>query len=86
MEDADFFARVMRRYGARYLDRPALRYRIGYPSLMHAPTPPASQIGLQREGRRRMREKYREEFGTCEFVALALFTRTLGLPRRLFEG
>ena len=37
MEDADFHVRVMRRYGAHVLDRVTLHYRIGFPSLMHAP-------------------------------------------------
>ena len=81
MEDADFHMRVMRRYGARFLDRVALHYRIGFPSLMHAPDPAVSQIELQREGRRRMQAKYRREHGWFEFWALALFTRTMRIVR-----
>jgi glycosyltransferase involved in cell wall biosynthesis len=77
MEDADFYARVMRRYGACFLDRPALRYRIGFPSLMHAPDPPPSQLQLQREGRRRTQAKFRREYGTFEFYALALSTKAI---------
>jgi glycosyltransferase involved in cell wall biosynthesis len=81
MEDADFHARVMRKYGACFLDRLALKYRIGFPSLMHAPNPPPAQLLMQREGRRRMRVKYRQEYGSLEFYALALFTRTIRMAR-----
>jgi glycosyltransferase involved in cell wall biosynthesis len=77
MEDADFNARVMRKYGAWFVDRAALHYRIGYPSLMHSPNPPRAQIELQRDGRRRMRAKYRLEHGALDFYALALFTRAM---------
>src|ERR1051326_7104411 len=76
MEDADFYARVMRECGARFLDRVALRYRIGSPSLMHAPVPPPAQLREQQDGRRRMQSKYREEHGALEFYALALVART----------
>jgi glycosyltransferase involved in cell wall biosynthesis len=81
MEDADFYVRVIRRYGACFLDRPALKYRIGYPSLMHATDPPPSQLRLQREGRQRMQAKYRREYGTFEFYALALSTKVLRMAR-----
>jgi len=81
MEDADFYVRVMRRYGACFLDRPALKYRIGFPSLMHATAAPPAQLRLQREGRQRMRAKYHREYGTFEFYALALFTRLFRLAR-----
>jgi glycosyltransferase involved in cell wall biosynthesis len=82
MEDADFNARVMRKYGACFLDRIALRYRIGFPSLMHAPDPPPTQLQAEREGRRRMRSKYRQDHGAFEFYALALFVRALRIARR----
>jgi GT2 family glycosyltransferase len=77
MEDADFNARVMRKYGACFVDRAALQYRIGYPSLMHSPNPPPAQLELQREGRRRMRAKYHREHGAVDFYTLALFTRAI---------
>lgn len=79
MEDADFNARVMRKYGACFVDRTALHYRIGYPSLMHSPNPPPAQLAMQREGRRRMRAKYRQEHGGLDFYTLALFTRAMRL-------
>ncbi len=77
MEDADFYARVMRQCGAYFLDQVALRYRIGSPSLMHSPSPEPSQVQQQRQGRRRMQAKYLKERGAIEFYALALFTRAV---------
>ena len=77
LEDADFFARVMRECGAYYLDKVTLRYRIGSPSLMHSPNPPPSQQKAQRKGRRRMQWKYLRQRGVLEFCALALFARTV---------
>lgn len=77
MEDADFYARVIRQCGAYYLDEIALRYRIGSPSLMHSPSPDPSQLAQQRDGRRRMQSKYRQQRGALEFYGLALFTRTV---------
>lgn len=83
MEDADFFARAMRKCGVRFLDRITLHYRIGSPSLMHDPSPAATQVLEQREGRRRMQCKYRKEHGALEFYSLALFNRLLfGLKTR----
>lgn len=81
MEDADFHVRVIRKYGACFLDRPALSYRIGSPSLMHAARPTAEQLREQRKGRHRMRLKYRREHGALEFYALALLTRAMRTAR-----
>ena len=75
MEDADFYARVMRTCGAEIMDEVVLHYRIGFPSLMHAFDPPPEQLQAQRTGRRRMQVKYRREYGALEFYALAAFTR-----------
>ena len=83
MEDADFNARVMRKYGACFVDQAALHYRIGYPSLMHSPNPPPAQLEMQCEGRRRMRAKYRQEHGAIEFYTLALFTRAMRIAKHL---
>ncbi len=77
MEDADFHVRVMREFGAHFLDRPAIHYRIGSPSLMHSPHPDAAQRRSELEGRRKMQAKYRAERGSLEYYALALFARTL---------
>ena len=77
MEDADFHVRAMRECGALFLDRTAIHYRVGSPSLMHSPHPPAAQKQGERLGHRQMHEKDRREHGALEFYALALFTRTV---------
>lgn len=77
MEDADFHVRAMRECGALFLDRPAVHYRVGSPSLMHSPNPSEAQKQEERLGRRQMQERYRRRRGTLEFYALALFTRTV---------
>jgi len=77
MEDADFNIRMMREFGARFIDKVALNYRIGSPSLMHNPNPDATQLAEEREGRRKFRDKYRKERGDLEFYTLALLSRTV---------
>ena len=77
MEDSDFFLRVIRQFGALFMDRVALHYRIGSPSLLHAPNPDESQRLEQVRGRRRMQSKYLRDRGALEFMSLALFTRTV---------
>jgi glycosyltransferase involved in cell wall biosynthesis len=77
MEDADFYARIMRTCGAEIIDEVVLYYRIGFPSLMHDPDPPPEQLRAQRAGRRRMQAKYRRAHGALEFYGLAAFTRFL---------
>ncbi|MET4391702.1 GT2 family glycosyltransferase [Bradyrhizobium sp. F1.4.3] len=77
MEDADFHVRAMRACGARFLERTAIRYRIGSPSLMHSPNPTAEQRKSELLGRRQMQASYRRRYGSMEFYALALFARTI---------
>ena len=77
MEDADFHVRAMRQCGVFFLDRTAIRYRVGGPSLMHSPHPTEAQKLGERLGHRQMQAKYRREHGDLEFYMLALFTRTL---------
>jgi hypothetical protein len=79
MEDCDFNTRVMRKYGACYLDRVVLKYRIGSPSLMHNPTGSDEQFRAQQQGRQLMKQKYRQEHGLLEFYALAMYARALRL-------
>jgi hypothetical protein len=67
----------LREFGAFFMDRTAIHYRIGSPSLMHSPNPDEFQVQRQRAGHKRMHAKYREERGAVEFYTLALFTRTL---------
>jgi GT2 family glycosyltransferase len=77
MEDADYHVRVMRECGALFLDRTAIRYRVGAPSLMHSPNPTEEQKRNERLGHRQMHMKYRRQRGMIEFYILALFTRTV---------
>jgi glycosyltransferase involved in cell wall biosynthesis len=76
-EDADYHIRAMRKHGALFLDRPAIHYRINYPSLMHAPVRSESQETMERHGHRMTLEKYRKQYGAFEYYALALLTRTV---------
>jgi GT2 family glycosyltransferase len=77
-EDADFYARVMRQFGAYFMDRVTLRYRISHPSLMHYSLDLNERDARYfREGRLRTRTKYRAEHGILEFYSLKLFTRAL---------
>jgi len=75
MEDTDFFCRLTRSFGAHFLDRVTLHYRIGSPSLMHAPDPPPEQRAAEREGARQIWSNYRRDRGMFEFLALAAMTR-----------
>jgi GT2 family glycosyltransferase len=77
MEDADLHVRAMRECGVLFLDRTAIHYRVGSPSLMHSPNPTKKQKRDELLGRRQMQAKYRKERGALEFYALALFTRTI---------
>jgi glycosyltransferase involved in cell wall biosynthesis len=77
MEDAEFHVRAMRECGVLFLERTAIHYRVGSPSLMHSPNPTAAQKQGERLGHRQMQLKYRRERGAFEFYALALFTRTV---------
>lgn len=72
-EDVDFFARAMRRYGARFVDYVTLRYRIG-PSLMHSPREndgPITRTYL------RMHQDYVSEHGRADFLVRKILARTL---------
>lgn len=77
MEDADFHVRVMREFGTHFLNRTAIRYRIGSPSLMHSPDPPPAQRQEEIAGGRRMQAKYRDQRGLLEYYALAVLGRTV---------
>lgn len=71
-EDVDFYARAIRRYGVRFVDRLALRYRIG-PSLMHRP----ERGPVIAESYAAMHRAYRTRHGPLEFALLKLFARTV---------
>jgi GT2 family glycosyltransferase len=76
-EDVDYHLRAMRKCGVVYLDRNAIRYRVGSPSLMHSPDPTEAQRQEERLGHRKMQMKYRKQHGHFEFYSLAIFTRTV---------
>ena len=81
MEDADFHIRVMRQFGTHFIQRTAIKYRIGSPSLMHSPNPTECQLMDQRKGHKIIQAKYRTERGVLEFYGLAVLTRAvLGKP------
>jgi hypothetical protein len=77
MEDADYHLRAMRQCGALFVDRTAIRYRVGRPSLMHSPEPAPGQRQGEQLGHRQMQIKYLKQHGALEFFALALLTRTI---------
>lgn len=77
MEDADFHVRAMRAFGVRFLERTAIRYRVGGTSLMHSPNPTTEQRRNELLGRRQMQASYRRLYGPMEFYALAIFARTI---------
>jgi GT2 family glycosyltransferase len=77
MEDVDFHLRAMRECGVLFLNRTAIRYRVGGPSLMHSPDPTEAQKQGERLGHGQMQTKYRKRYGALEFYALAIFTRTV---------
>jgi GT2 family glycosyltransferase len=76
-EDADYHVRAMRECGVLFIDKTAIRYRIGSPSLMHSPNKTDEQKRAERLGHRQMQTKYRNRYGAMEFYGIALFTRTL---------
>lgn len=65
VEDVDFYMRAIRHGGARFLDRPALRYRVG-PSLMRQP----NRDRIVRESYRQSQARYCERYGLLEFMTL----------------
>ena len=74
VEDVDFYMRAMRQGGAQFLDRPALRYRIG-PSLMRQPN--RDQMIL--ESYQRCHRRYRDRWGGAEFLTLKCLAKGMGL-------
>jgi len=85
-EDVDFFGRAMREFGAFYLDRVTLRYRIGSPSLMHAPVLSDREIQQHLVGARRMAAKYRSERGDLEFYMMKGLSRLVLTPFTASSG
>jgi glycosyltransferase involved in cell wall biosynthesis len=73
MEDIDILARITRRFGARYLNRLSLYYRVG-PSLMHREHRVQELIV---ESYQRIHANYRRDFGALEFLGMKIAARTL---------
>ncbi len=73
MEDTDFYGRAIRRFGAHFLDRVVLNYRIGL-SLMHSP---AADRAALAESYQRIHAKYRAEWGALDFYAMKALARTV---------
>jgi GT2 family glycosyltransferase len=73
-EDVDFYARAIHKFGACFLDRVTLHYRIWDASLMHTPN---LQPMLVRDNYRRMQARYRDEHGRVDYLLTKVLTRTL---------
>ena len=74
VEDVDFYMRAIRHGGVRFLDRPALRYRIG-PSLMRQP----NRDRMILESYRQSQARYCAHHGLLEFMALKALAKGLRL-------
>jgi glycosyltransferase involved in cell wall biosynthesis len=70
VEDVDFYARAFREFGAFFVDRVVLKYRIG-PSLMHSRTNDDEII----KSYKRMHAKYAATYGEAELFALKAMVR-----------
>ncbi len=73
-EDVDFYARAIQRFGACFVDRVTLLYRIWDSSLMHTPT---LDPDLVRDSYRRIHARYRSERGYSDYLLTKILTRTL---------
>jgi glycosyltransferase involved in cell wall biosynthesis len=73
VEDVEFYARAIRRFGAKFLDCEVVQYRIGSTSLIRE----ASQEEA-RQTYRLMYASYRRDYGSKELFALKLLAKTLG--------
>jgi glycosyltransferase involved in cell wall biosynthesis len=73
-EDVDFYARAIQTFGARFVDRVTLLYRIWDNSLMHTQT---LDPNLVRDCYRKMQARYRTEHGTFNYFFNKVLTRTL---------
>lgn len=71
VEDVEFYTRAIRQFGAVFLDRVVLHYRIGHPSLMHS----HGVQGPVAESFRRMYAKYRNAHGAAELLALKVLAK-----------
>jgi glycosyltransferase involved in cell wall biosynthesis len=89
-EDAELFARVMRRFGALWVDRVTLRYGIGHPSAMRPDSvSPWTKAPEERDAHDMQlfhdirqfgsmaRTKHRKEWGSLEFFMMKVIARIM---------
>lgn len=74
VEDVEFYARAIRRSGAKFLDRKVLDYRIGPTSLMRG-KPSGEEVSQTYQ---LMYKSYQRDYGRKELLALKVLARTLG--------
>jgi glycosyltransferase involved in cell wall biosynthesis len=73
MEDLDFLVGATRKFGAKYMNRVSLYYRV-WPSRMHSQTDLQSALNRSYN---RIHQAYRREFGTFDFYTLKIAARAL---------
>jgi glycosyltransferase involved in cell wall biosynthesis len=76
-EDADFYTFAFRNWGAFFIDRVSLRFRVSNPSMMHSIVPDPKQTIQLIETRQLTYGRYRAEHGVLEFYAMKAFARTV---------
>lgn len=76
-EDVDLYSRAMRQFDVYFLDRVGLKYRIGSPSLMHAPELTQSDLDDLRAAQSRTNARYKSTWGRLEFYVMKLFARSV---------
>ncbi|TYL92017.1 glycosyltransferase family 2 protein [Bradyrhizobium rifense] len=76
-EDIDLYARAMRQFDVCFLDRVGLKYRIGNPSLMHAPELTQLDLDDLHVAQHLTNARYKSTWGSFEFYALKLFARAI---------
>jgi GT2 family glycosyltransferase len=78
MEDVDFYLRMIRNFGAFFLDHVALNYRISRVSLMHAPQLSEAEKAEITQGRTISLASYRADWGSIEYYAMKIAGRSIG--------
>jgi len=71
MEDLDFLVHATRKFGAKYMNRVSLYYRV-WPSRMHSQKDLGAALNRSYS---RIHQDYRRDFGTFDFYALKIAAR-----------
>src|ERR1700688_2069002 len=74
VEDVEFYARAIRRSGAKFLDRKVLDYRIRATPLMVG----KASVEEVSQTYQLMYKSYRRDYGSNELLPLKLLARTIG--------